>query len=104
MPDGGRLRLGTTSEPSRDQTGAPITGVGDAVLVVEDEGTGIPPEELDQIFQPFHSAFTRGTGLGCRSCIAIVSDYNGEIQVTSKPGAGTTVVVRLPARAPVLAA
>jgi signal transduction histidine kinase len=34
----------------------------------------------------------------------IVSDYNGEIQVTSRPDAGTTVLVRLPARTPVVAA
>jgi two-component system nitrogen regulation sensor histidine kinase GlnL len=66
-----------------------------AVLEVQDEGVGIPPEELDGIFQPFHGTFARGSGLGLAIVQRIVSDYNGEIQVTSSVGKGTTVRVRL---------
>jgi len=89
MPDGGRLRLGARHE------------AGDAagVLVVQDEGVGIPESELDAIFQPFHGAFEKGSGLGMAIVHRIVNDYGGQIRVTSKPGAGTTVEVRLPARA-----
>jgi two-component system sensor histidine kinase PilS (NtrC family) len=104
MPDGGRLRLAARQEPSRDTGGAPIGGTGDAVLVVEDEGIGIAPEELDLIFQPFHGSFAGGSGLGLSIVHRIVRDYDGEVQVTSAPGAGTTVLVRLPARTPVVAA
>lgn len=104
MPEGGRLRLRTAQEPSRGPSGMTIAGTGDAVLIVEDEGIGIPPEELDDIFQPFHGAFARGSGLGLSIVHRIVSDYNGEIQVTSRPEAGTTVLVRLPARTPAVAA
>jgi signal transduction histidine kinase len=89
MPQGGRLRLAALVEPSSE-------GV---VLSVSDEGTGIPPEELDGLFQPFHGTFAKGSGLGLAIVHRIVSDYNGEIQVSSPPGAGTTVSVRLPARA-----
>jgi signal transduction histidine kinase len=56
------------------------------------------PEELEGLFQPFHGSFARGSGLGLAIVHRIVSDYNGEIQVSSTPGAGTTVSVRLPAR------
>jgi two-component system sensor histidine kinase PilS (NtrC family) len=89
MPDGGRLRLGARREP------------GDAagVLVVQDEGVGIPESELDSIFQPFHGAFEKGSGLGMAIVHRIVQDYGGQIRVASKPGGGTTVEVRLPARA-----
>jgi two-component system sensor histidine kinase PilS (NtrC family) len=89
MPDGGRLRLGARREP------------GDAagVLEVEDAGVGIPESELDTIFQPFHGTFEQGSGLGMAIVHRIVNDYGGEIRVTSKPGAGTTVEVRLPVRA-----
>jgi signal transduction histidine kinase len=66
--------------------------------VVRDEGVGIPESELDAIFQPFHGAFEKGSGLGMAIVHRIVNDYGGEIRVTSKPGSGTKVEVRLPAR------
>jgi signal transduction histidine kinase len=68
------------------------------ILAVEDEGHGIPPEELDNIFQPFRSSFERGTGLGLAIVHRIVSDYGGVIQVSSTVGVGTTVCVRFPVR------
>jgi two-component system sensor histidine kinase PilS (NtrC family) len=89
MPDGGRLRLIGAFEPSSD-------GV---VLTVQDEGVGIPPGDLDGLFQPFRGSFAKGSGLGLAIVHRIVTDYNGEIQVSSQPGNGTTVSVRLPARA-----
>jgi two-component system, NtrC family, sensor histidine kinase PilS len=89
MPSGGRLRLRATAPPERP---------GDVILSVSDEGVGIPQEELDSIFQPFRGTFAKGSGLGMAIVHRIVSDYNGEIQVTSRLGAGTTVEVRLPAR------
>ena len=88
MPSGGRLRLAGGLEPSSE-------GV---VITVRDDGIGIPAEELDALFQPFHGTFTKGSGLGLAIVYRIVSDYNGEIQVSSQPGSGTTVAVRLPAR------
>jgi two-component system sensor histidine kinase PilS (NtrC family) len=97
MPDGGRLTLSTSFEkqPGRD-SGVAEDGA-DVVLRVRDEGVGIPEEELDGMFQPFHGSFARGSGLGLAIVHRIVSDYNGEIRVTSRPGSGTTVEVRLPA-------
>ena len=93
MPSGGRLRLiGTADEPS-----------GGVVIMVRDEGIGIAPEELDGLFQPFHGRFAKGSGLGLAIVHRIVTDYHGEIQVSSQPGAGTTVSVRLPAQRPVAA-
>jgi signal transduction histidine kinase len=68
---------------------------------VRDEGVGIPPEELDRLFQPFHGTFAQGSGLGLAIVHRIVSDYNGEISVSSEKGAGTSVSVHLPARATV---
>jgi two-component system, NtrC family, sensor histidine kinase PilS len=91
MPRGGRLHLAGAVEPSSD-------GV---VLTVSDQGIGIPPEELDGLFQPFHGTFAKGSGLGLAIVHRIVSDYGGEIRVSSQSGSGTTVSVRLPARAAV---
>jgi signal transduction histidine kinase len=91
MPAGGHLRLSGSVEAS-----------GGVTITVRDEGVGIPAEELDSLFQPFHGTFSKGSGLGLAIVHRIVSDYNGEIQVSSQPGSGTTVSVRLPARATVL--
>jgi two-component system sensor histidine kinase PilS (NtrC family) len=93
MRHGGRLTLGARIEtPGED-------GPESVVLEVADEGVGIPAEELDAIFQPFRASFAKGTGLGLAIVHRIVSDYSGEIQVSSTPGSGTTVSVRLPVRA-----
>jgi two-component system sensor histidine kinase PilS (NtrC family) len=92
MKDAGRLRLGARVESGSG-------GLESVVLEVSDEGVGIPAEELDAIFQPFRGTFTKGTGLGLAIVHRIVSDYGGEIQVSSTPGHGTMVSVKLPVRA-----
>jgi two-component system sensor histidine kinase AtoS len=73
------------------------------VISVKDEGLGIPPEDVEGLFQPFHGSFARGSGLGLAIVHRIVTDYHGHIHVASQPGAGTTVSVHLPARAAVSA-
>src|SRR5215510_8381721 len=91
MPDGGRLRLTAAIEPASE----------DVALTVEDEGIGIPAAELEGLFQPFNGRFAKGSGLGLAIVHRIVADYHGEIRVNSQQGVGTSVSVRLPARAAV---
>jgi two-component system sensor histidine kinase PilS (NtrC family) len=86
MVDGGRLMLRTFVDRSS----------GNVVLAVRDEGVGIPEEELDGLFQPFHGRFAKGSGLGLAIVHRIVTDYRGEIRVDSRPGHGTDVSVRFP--------
>jgi two-component system sensor histidine kinase PilS (NtrC family) len=86
MARGGRLRL------------AVVATTGEVELIVEDQGRGIPEEELDEIFQPFHSSFEKGTGLGLPIVHRIVTDYGGTIQVSSRLALGTTFRVKLPLR------
>ena len=90
MPGGGTLRLAVTP-PSDD---APFV-----VISVADEGVGIGPEEMDGIFQPFRGGFDRGSGLGLSIVHRIVTDYSGEVRVSSTKGAGTTVFVKFPVAA-----
>ena len=94
MPDGGTLTLAVRAVDAAPG-GAPGTD-GEVAIEVSDQGTGIAPEQLDGIFQPFHAGFARGTGLGLSIVQRIVADYGGEIQVTSDRGTGTTVLVRMP--------
>jgi two-component system, OmpR family, sensor kinase len=72
-----------------------------AVLRVADQGVGIPPAEVGQIFQPGYRATNvagrfPGTGIGLAGAYQIVTEHGGTITVQSELGTGTTVTVRLP--------
>ncbi len=74
---------------------------GDIVVVqISDNGVGIPPDNLQRIFDP---GFTTkgvgvGTGLGLSICFKIVQDHGGRIDVESEVGKGSTFTIRLPLR------
>jgi len=67
-------------------------------ISVKDNGRGIPPENLDKIFNPFFTTKPpgQGTGLGLSLCHNLVSGMSGKITVESQVGKGTTFTVRLP--------
>lgn len=71
-------------------------------LLIKDQGSGIEPDALPFIFEPFYRSDpsrnrkTGGTGLGLAICKAIVDGAGGEIHLTSTPGLGTVVVIELP--------
>lgn len=67
-------------------------------LSISDNGCGIPPENLDKIFNPFFTTKPpgQGTGLGLSLCHNLVQGMGGTIQVKSAVGRGTTFTVRLP--------
>ncbi|HZW84143.1 MAG TPA: ATP-binding protein [Candidatus Deferrimicrobium sp.] len=64
---------------------------------VSDNGPGIPQENLARIFEPFFSTKEAGTGLGLSIAKQIVELHNGEINVSSQLGTGTSFVLRIPA-------
>ena len=68
---------------------------------ITDHGTGIAPEHMNAVFDPFFSTKKRGegTGLGLSIAASIVRNHAGEISLASVPGRGTTVSVRWPAHA-----
>jgi two-component system sensor histidine kinase PilS (NtrC family) len=91
MPTGGRLTLSAAPDVDRP---------GGGMLTVTDQGVGIPPEDVDSIFQPFRGSFGKGSGLGLAIVHRIVTDYGARIDVRSEPGHGTTLrVIFPPARA-----
>jgi signal transduction histidine kinase len=65
-------------------------------IVVADEGKGIPPEHLPNIFRPFFTTKGHGTGLGLSLARRIVESHGGYIDVTSEVGKGTQFIIRLP--------
>jgi PAS domain S-box-containing protein len=70
-----------------------------AVLTISDTGTGMPPEDMEHIFEPFYSKKKMGrsgTGLGMAVVWGTVKDHNGYIDFESTPGKGTTFKIYFP--------
>ena len=86
MPDGGTLHLTTRTVGSELQ------------VVFADTGTGIPPENVQNVFDPFFTTkeVGEGTGLGLSVSYGIIKAHGGDIEVESQVGKGTTFVIKLP--------
>jgi PAS domain S-box-containing protein len=87
MPAGGRLALRTTSDLDRIWA-----------LEIQDSGVGIPPDNVERLFEPEFTtkAVGKGTGLGLWIVRSIVQEAGGRIRISSLPGKGTTVRIELP--------
>ena len=86
MPSGGTLEIAV--EVSTSQRGR-------VSIIIKDVGTGIPADELYQIFEPFYTTKLRGLGLGLVNVKNIVEGHGGTVRVESEVGVGTTFFVRL---------
>ncbi|MBX3395533.1 MAG: hypothetical protein KF841_09205 [Phycisphaerae bacterium] len=69
-----------------------------ALIVVEDNGIGIPKPVLARVFEPFFTTKAKGTGLGLPICKRIVELHGGTLRIESEVGRGTRVTVELPSR------
>lgn len=81
---------GTTVAVTVEQSDAHVK------VSIQDEGKGIPPEDIARIFEPFVSTRKDGFGLGLYSCNAIAQDHEGEIECCSELGKGTRFTVLFP--------
>lgn len=84
MPSGGKIILRSRQEE------------GFVLLDVEDEGVGIPEENLERIFDPFFTTRPDGTGLGLSIAYQIVSGHGGHLSAVNNPAGGATFTVFLP--------
>ena len=84
MKDGGALAVAVASDDR------------DVRVFFSDNGSGMDAATLAHIFEPYQTTKEHGTGLGLLVCRRIVRAHGGEIDVESKPGAGTTFTVRIP--------
>lgn len=87
-PEGGYVRVSVTDDGRHAQ------------IRVCDEGPGVPPDQLEAIFEPFHrapaAASVPGVGLGLGIVRQIAERHGGRVHVESVPGAGATFVVQVP--------
>ena len=85
MPAGGHLTISTRTD-------------GDKLLLsINDTGSGMTPDQIKQIFEPFSTTKSRGLGLGMPYAQKIIQQHGGQIVVESQPGKGTEVRIELPA-------
>jgi PAS domain S-box-containing protein len=99
MPNGGRLTIETAKKrlDARYAAQNVEVAVGDYVmLAVSDTGTGIPPEILDKVFEPFFTSKEKGTGLGLSMVYGFAKQSGGHVKISSEVGHGTTVRLYLP--------
>jgi signal transduction histidine kinase len=85
MPSGGKLTMAATA--TRD---------GRVEIRVSDTGVGIPPENLAKIFDLYFTTKESGTGIGLSLVYRTIQLHNGDIDVESTPGVGTTFVIKMP--------
>ncbi|MHB1111339.1 MAG: cell cycle histidine kinase CckA, partial [Devosia sp.] len=105
MPTGGSITLRTRNVTEAEAAGMTYTGMppADYVLIeVEDTGTGMPPEIVEKIFEPFFSTkeLGKGTGLGLSTVYGIIKQTGGFIYPESVLGKGTTFKIFLPRHVP----
>ncbi len=87
-PDKGMITIKTTYNANKNEV----------VLTVGDNGSGIDPDQIKEIFQAFNSSKGQGgTGLGLAVVKKIIDEHKGSVQVESKKGEGTMFIIHLPA-------
>lgn len=91
------IRNAYQAMPGKGHLQIELTHNDTAVAVAfKDNGSGIKPEFLGTIFEPYHTTKPGGTGLGLMIVQRIIQEHGGQIEVSSKPGEGTCITLSLP--------
>ena len=100
MAESGTLTLSTRNEAVEEGRIAELNGGDYVVISVADTGTGIPPEVLTRVLEPFFTTkeVGKGTGLGLPMVYGLAQQSGGTVTIRSTVGAGTTVELYLPVR------
>jgi two-component system, cell cycle sensor histidine kinase and response regulator CckA len=100
MLHSGTVRISAQNVESWDDDASTLPGVGRFIRIqIVDSGSGIPPQYLSKVFDPYFTTKQEGSGLGLATSYSIVKRHEGTIMVSSEPGVGTSFSVYLPAAA-----
>ncbi|HHI03268.1 MAG TPA: response regulator [candidate division Zixibacteria bacterium] len=96
MPDGGTINI-SAKNVDIGQSDLLSLKEGQYVrIIISDEGTGIPEEHINRIFDPYFTTKQKGSGLGLATTYSIIKNHDGHIDVKSNQGEGTTFTIHLP--------
>lgn len=98
MIHGGTITINARNDSLEEDTCLPLKPGPYVRIAIEDQGSGIPPEHLRRVFEPYFTTKRKGTGLGLAVSYSIVSKHAGYITVDSRVNRGTTFTVYLPAQ------
>ena len=97
MPEGGTVAISARNFTVTPASGMPIPEGNYVKISIQDNGQGIPPDNLPKIFDPYFTTKKEGSGLGLSIVHSIVHNHDGHIDVDSLPGKGTAFHIYLPA-------
>ncbi len=98
MPAGGEMVISTGMPPELVYSSLKINNVKRRLMAVKiiDRGTGIPPEKIREVFNPFFTTKPKGLGLGLALSLKIIEEHHGTMSIESDGSSGTTVTIYLP--------
>lgn len=97
MPDGGVIQIEAENMSVDTSHGLPLKSGRYVKVSIQDQGTGIHPDNLSKIFDPYFTTKQKGNGLGLATTYSIIKRHEGHITVQSTLGMGTTFEFYLPA-------
>ena len=97
MPEGGTVSISAQNITVTPANGLPISDGNYVKISIQDNGPGIPPDNLLKIFDPYFTTKKEGSGLGLSIVHSIVHNHDGHIEVDSLPGKGATFHIYFPA-------
>ncbi len=97
MPGGGGIKVECRNVAVQEADALPLKEGEYVKISFEDHGSGISPEHISRIFDPYFTTKEKGSGLGLATTYSIIKRHDGTITVESAPGAGATFHIYLPA-------
>jgi signal transduction histidine kinase/CHASE1-domain containing sensor protein/ActR/RegA family two-component response regulator len=97
MAKGGVIKVSADNTTVDEDSDLPLEEGKYVKISIQDQGTGIPEEVMDKIFDPYFTTKEMGQGLGLAITFYIIKNHGGHIYAESEPGVGTTFTIYLPA-------
>lgn len=97
MPQGGTILVSAVNTTIDEESESALPPGNYVEVAIRDEGSGIPPQYLEKVFDPYFTTRPTGTGLGLATAYSIVKNHGGALGLESSEGNGTTAFLHFPA-------
>ena len=96
MSEGGNIYISLNYSNDEDTKNENTENNTHVLIEIKDTGCGIPSNIMSKIFNPYFTTKPKGRGLGLTTAYYIAQRHNGTLSISSTPGLGTTVFIKLP--------